>query len=48
VDYNWDTEMGCPDFVEESPGDGFKQKPLALEDIKIYATNLAKWLVPNQ
>ena len=47
VDYNWDTETGCPDFVEESPGDGYRKNPQALEDIKIYAANLAKWLAPS-
>lgn len=44
VDYNWDTAKGCPDFVEEPPGDGYKKNPQTLEDIKTYAANLAKWL----
>jgi hypothetical protein len=44
VDYNWDVKKGCPDFVEESSGDGFEKNPAALEDIKTYAANLAKWL----
>ncbi len=44
VDYNWDTEMGCSSFVEESPGDGYKRNPQALEDIKTYVTNVAAWL----
>lgn len=44
VDYNWDIDMGCPTFLEEPPGDGYKQKPAALEDIKTYVANLAKWL----
>jgi hypothetical protein len=47
VDYNWDVSKGCPDFVEEAPGDGYKNDPQALEDIKTYAANLAKWLAPN-
>lgn len=47
VDYNWDVEKGCPDFVEESPGSGIKNNPEILEDIKIYAANLAKWLAPD-
>lgn len=47
VDYNWDTEKGCPDFVEEAPGDGYKKNPQILEDIKIYVNNLAKWLAPS-
>ena len=47
VDYNWDTSKGCPDFVEEAPGDGYKNNPERLEDVKTYAANLAKWLAPN-
>jgi len=46
VDYNWNIEKGCPDFVEEAPGKGFKQNPHALEDVKTYVANLAKWLAP--
>lgn len=44
VDYNWDTEKGCPSFVEEAPEDGYKQNPQALEDIKAYVRNVALWL----
>lgn len=44
LDYNWDTEMGCPSFLEEPPGDGYKRKPEALEDIKTYVRNAALWL----
>ena len=44
VDYNWDTEMGCPSFLEEPPGDGYKRNPQALEDIKTYVRNAAIWL----
>jgi hypothetical protein len=44
VDYNWDTERGCPSFVEEPPSDGYKQNPQALDDIKAYVRNLAFWL----
>lgn len=46
VDYNWDTSLGCPDFVAEAPSRGFKKNPLFLEDIKTYAGNLAVWLAP--
>lgn len=46
VNYNWDTEMGCPTFLEEPPGDGLKKNPQALDDIKTYVANLAKWLAP--
>ena len=44
VDYNWNTDMGCPSFLEEAPGDGYKRNPHALEDIKTYVRNAAVWL----
>jgi hypothetical protein len=44
VDYNWDTRLGCPSFLEEPPGDGYKRNPQALEDIKSYVRNAAVWL----
>jgi hypothetical protein len=44
VDYNWDIETGCPSFVEEPPGNEYKEKPERLDDIKIYVANLARWL----
>ncbi|MDJ0732473.1 MAG: hypothetical protein QNJ47_00040 [Nostocaceae cyanobacterium] len=44
LDYNWDTSKGCPSFVDEPPGNGVKNQPSALEDIKIYVRNLALWL----
>lgn len=44
VDYNWDTDMGCPSFLEEPPGDGIKRNPAGLDDIKIYVANVARWL----
>ncbi len=46
VDYNWNLEKGCPTFLEEPPGDGYQKNPKALDDIKTYAANLAKWLAP--
>jgi hypothetical protein len=46
VDYNWDTDAGCPSFVEEPPSDGYKTNPAALEDIKTFVRNAAKWLAP--
>ncbi|HEX6127265.1 MAG TPA: hypothetical protein VFZ23_17970 [Pyrinomonadaceae bacterium] len=46
VDYNWDVDAGCPSFVEEPPGDGYKRNPEALEDIKQYVSNVARWLSP--
>lgn len=47
VDYNWNTEMGCPSFVEEPPGDGYQRNPQALDDIKTYVRNAALWLAGN-
>ncbi|MDM9380584.1 hypothetical protein QUB80_07680 [Chlorogloeopsis sp. ULAP01] len=44
VDYNWDTDKGCPTFVDEAPGNGMKQERRALEDIKTYVRNAALWL----
>lgn len=47
LDYNWNPEMGSPSFVDEPPGDGMKQEPRALQDIKTYVHNLAIWLAPS-
>jgi len=47
VDYNWDTDQGCPSFLLEAPGDGIKREPKKLEDIKTYVRNLALWLAPQ-
>lgn len=44
VDYNWDTDAGCPTFVEEPPGDGLKRDPAKLDDVKNYVANAARWL----
>jgi hypothetical protein len=44
VDYNWDTDMGCPTFLEEPPGDGYRRNPEVLNDIKRYVENVANWL----
>jgi hypothetical protein len=44
ADYNWNPELGCPSFVEETPGDGYKTNPERLDDVKHYVANLAKWL----
>jgi hypothetical protein len=47
VDYNWNPEMGCPSFLEEPPGDGYKREPEKLSDVKRYVENLAAWLSPK-
>jgi hypothetical protein len=44
ADYNWNIDLGCPSFLEEPPGDGYKRNPRALADIKTYVRNLAVWL----
>ncbi len=44
ADYNWNPDLGCPSFVEEPPGDGYKRNPQALADIKTYVSNAASWL----
>jgi len=44
VDYNWDLDAGCPSFVEEAPGNGYRRDPKALDDIKQYVANVAQWL----
>ena len=46
VDYNWNPEAGCPTFVEEAPGDGYKREPGKLNDVKQYLANAAAWLSP--
>ena len=48
VDYNWNTEMGCPSFLTEPPGDGYKRNPQALQDIKTYVGNAARWLAGSK
>jgi hypothetical protein len=44
ADYNWDTRVGAPSFVDEPPGDGILRRPEALEDTRQYVRNLAVWL----
>jgi hypothetical protein len=44
ADYNWDTRLGCPSFVDEPPGDAMIRTPQALADTQLYMRNLALWL----
>jgi hypothetical protein len=46
-DYNWDTNMGCPNFVDEPPGNTMQTEPRAIPDLKAYLRNLALWLAPD-
>ncbi|PYS40879.1 MAG: hypothetical protein DMG14_09215 [Acidobacteria bacterium] len=48
VDYNWDTDCGCPSFLPEPPGNAIKREPDKLVHIKRYVRNLALWLAPTQ
>jgi hypothetical protein len=45
-DYNWDVNMGCPNFVDEPPGETMQTEPRAIEDLKTYLRNLVLWLAP--
>ena len=47
VEYNWDTDLGCPSFLEEPPGNEIKRIPDRLEDVKQYVANAASWLSPE-
>ena len=47
VDYNWDTKMGCPSFLEEPPGHEIEDDPSRLYDVKTYVANVARWLAPR-
>ena len=47
-DYNWDASMGCPNFVDEPPGNTMQTEPRALSDVHAYMRNLALWLAPKQ
>ncbi len=47
VDYNWDTDSGCPTGLSEPPGDGIKRQPERLNDIKQYVENAVRWLAGN-
>jgi hypothetical protein len=44
ADYNWDTSLGSPSFVSESPGNGMSTFPDALRSTKQYVLNVACWL----
>jgi hypothetical protein len=47
VDYNWDVNAGCPNFLLEDPGHEIKDDPEKLRDIKTYVENVARWLTPS-
>jgi len=43
-DYNWNTQMGCPSFVDEPPGAEINSDPDALHDGHCYVQNISAWL----
>jgi hypothetical protein len=44
ADYNWDTQLGAPSFVDEPPGRALSREPAALADTHRYVRNVALWL----
>lgn len=44
VDYNWNTALGAPSFVDEPPGDSFLKSAEARQSTERYVRNLALWL----
>lgn len=44
LDYNLDTDKGCPSYVTELSGNGLKNNPQARVDTETYFLNLAEWL----
>jgi hypothetical protein len=44
ADYNWNPELGSPDFVSEAPGNSLATTPHALRSVHRYASNVALWL----
>lgn len=44
ADYNYDPDMGAPDFVTEPPGGKLKATPEAKRQAELYVANLAGWL----
>lgn len=47
ADYNWDTQSGCPSFVDEPPGSTMATEPQAQKDTHRYVINVARWLAPS-
>ena len=45
-DYNWDLGAGAPSFVDDPPGLQVAADRAALDDIKTYVRNAARWLAP--
>jgi hypothetical protein len=48
ADYNLDTSVGAPSFVDEPPGNAIQQTPQALSDTHRYMRNVALWLAGRE
>ena len=44
ADYNWDTRMGAPSFVDDPESTAVTEHPDLLEDVRTYVRNVARWL----
>jgi hypothetical protein len=44
ADYNWSIAAGCPSFVSERAGNGYRREPEALADARAYVQNITYWL----
>lgn len=44
ADYNWDPNLGCPDFVSETPVYELPNNPRAMASVHHYVRNVALWL----
>ncbi len=44
ADYNWDPRLGCPSFVTETPASTVIDDPSALDDVRAYVSNVARWI----
>ncbi len=44
ADYNWDPNLGSPDFVTETPGGNLATTPEAMASVHCYVRNVATWL----
>lgn len=43
-DFNWNPKLGCPSFVSETPGSTVIDDPHALDDVRAYVANAARWI----
>jgi hypothetical protein len=48
ADYNWDTRLGAPTFVDDPESSVLAQQPGLLADVKTYVRNVVRWLVADR